>query len=235
MLTGRWEPGTAAVCRALAEPGTVAADVGAHVGYFTRILAGAIGSSGRVFAFEPHPLNYEVLAYNTRKLPQVERIDRAVSNEDGLGYLLESEGSSDTHALAADSADGDGIRVRKIRLDSFLGDRGVRELGIAKIDVEGHELEVLQGMRKTLESSPRAAVIVEFTPTSSAGSEPGGLIEELRRADLDIYAIDEERVRLERVEVPPGPRDARRLSGHDHVNLLATRRDVSGAFLGAFS
>ena len=62
LLTGRHELETANLLRRLVRPGMIALDVGAHVGYYTRLLARLTGAGGRVIAFEPHPRTQQVLA-----------------------------------------------------------------------------------------------------------------------------------------------------------------------------
>ena len=228
MLLGWWEPGTAAVCRRLVGPGEIVVDAGAHVGYFTRILADRVGPRGRVFAFEPHPVNFEALTANTADLEPVEVVPAALSDHVGRGCLVESHASGDMHSLrTAEAGETGTIDVGLTRLDRFLRGRGVPRLGFAKIDVEGHEPEVLRGMGGVLGPGSDAAVVVEVSPGADGGVRRSGeVVDELASLGLDIYAVDERRVALEPVSAAPGPDDARRLSGHDHVNLLATRRDV---------
>lgn len=237
MLLGAWEPGTTELCRALARRGMVVADIGAHTGYFSRLFARCVGREGRVFAFEPHPQNYDLLVRNTATYEMVDAFELAVSNREGVGLLGETPGASGTHFLDTidpqlpddDRARGVDrkLRVRTTRLDSFFSARRVHEIGLVKIDVEGSEVAVLEGMAGTIARSPHIAIVVELFPSLwEARGQPNALIDVLRGYDLPIYAIDETSARLRVVSPSVQPQELVAGCGHEHVNLLATRRRV---------
>lgn len=134
----------------LTEPGDLALDVGANVGYVTSLMARRAGPTGRVIAFEPHPTIHPVLEENARRWhtdPSVAAVEArrlALSNESGAGHLhVEGvEGHMGLFALS-DSANGDvGLEVELGRLDDLLAESPPQLL---KIDVEGHERAVLEG------------------------------------------------------------------------------------------
>ena len=62
--SGCWEPTETALMQTLVAPGDIAADIGAHVGYFTVLLSKCVGPTGRVVAFEPETGNFEFLKAN---------------------------------------------------------------------------------------------------------------------------------------------------------------------------
>src|SRR5215831_4806609 len=74
-LTGMYEPGTTKVVGRLLRPGMVVIDVGAHIGYYTKLFAKSVGKQGRVYAFEPNPETFAVLEYNTKSFPNVNRFN----------------------------------------------------------------------------------------------------------------------------------------------------------------
>jgi len=55
MLQGYWEMWITSAMARLTKPGTIGIDIGANLGYYTLLLADAVGPSGRVIAFEPNP------------------------------------------------------------------------------------------------------------------------------------------------------------------------------------
>ena len=223
LLSGRWEPGTVRVVRRLVQRGMVAVDVGAHVGYFTRILARCVGPHGRVFAFEPHPGNYEILLRNTRALSQVEAVNSAVTDDEHPRVLFASRTSSATHTLRRDHADKAAVEIEVpgTSLDSFLAARGVQRLDFAKIDVEGSELEVLSGMERLLHLSPAPHVVVELNvPAWETLPTPTALLDWLRDRGMSTYVIDERSGELHPVARVGHPRELLRGSAQEHVNVL---------------
>ena len=77
-----WEPSETAAFLAQAREGMCVFDVGANIGYYTLLAARAVGSSGRVYAFEPEPVNFLLLTRNVaeNRLTNVRLVDAAVSN-----------------------------------------------------------------------------------------------------------------------------------------------------------
>jgi len=193
MLLGAWEKGTAATARIFLHPGMVAVDVGAHVGYFTRIFSSAVGPAGKVFAFEPHPVNFGFLKKNTRRLKNTVLIQAAVASQNGQLTLYESSVGSGSHSLHTGRYPvSQELDVKSVTLDAYFGDR---RINLIKIDVEGAELEVLEGAKNILGRSDAPALVIEFAPgvIRSLGFNPADLIRRIRGFGYQIFAIDEEK------------------------------------------
>jgi len=132
--------------------GTVV-DAGANIGYMTSLLAARVGPTGRVLAFEPHPMLAELLRRNVdemaRTFPKapIEVHQVALSDSVGTARLLCPEEFSANQGLGFLSTGGDGVQVPTIRVDDLLGD-GV--VAVMKLDVEGHEPAVLRGASRLL-------------------------------------------------------------------------------------
>lgn len=105
-----WEHESLAWCRRVVQPGVTVVDAGAHIGYYTRLLAEMVGPSGRVLAFEPHPESVAVLRRNVagRRYRHVETCDRALSDHSGAAALHVSPGSSN-HSLLPGYTPSQGI------------------------------------------------------------------------------------------------------------------------------
>jgi FkbM family methyltransferase len=164
-LDGRGERmmfyGFAAPAAALvfAPPGGVAIDVGANLGEWSVPLARAVGRDGRVLCIEPNPAVAAALAATLRinNLAQGEILPVALAAADGEGRLLIEPGDTGLSRLSAGES---GIAVRLRRLDSIVAERGLARLDLLKIDVEGHERQVLAGAAETLRRF-RPAVVFE--------------------------------------------------------------------------
>jgi len=168
-LTGIFDLSVTEVLYRLVQPGDVAVDVGSNIGYMASIMAIRAGPLGRVLAFEPHPLTFERLAQNVtrfRECPRTAPISQlcaACSGSDGDAELVCPPGFPSNHGLASLSLDrgqgGPRYRVRTARLDTLLGE--VPKVRVVKIDVEGHEFEVLHGATEMLATRRIRTVVYE--------------------------------------------------------------------------
>jgi FkbM family methyltransferase len=157
----------------LVEPGTVAVDVGAHIGDYTYALCRQIGKGGRVVAIEPIPDLARMLERATRRLRlPVTVINCALSSKAGQGELLipMENGSRKAGFATLERREGAGRmhRVALRRLDDVCAAIEGR-ISFIKIDVEGHELEVLRGGTGTL-AKHRPNLLIEIEQRHSAGA-----------------------------------------------------------------
>ncbi|MEO1065184.1 MAG: FkbM family methyltransferase [Actinomycetota bacterium] len=137
----------------LLEPGSTCYDVGANIGYFTLLASRLVGPAGRVVAFEPAPENLAVLAGNVERngADNVLLSSRAVSRSTGADRL-QLASFSGGHSLVEAAGGNTGVAplVETVALDDFVDTAGVPRPDLVKIDVEGAELLVLEGMTRLL-------------------------------------------------------------------------------------
>ena len=148
--------------------GDVFLDVGANTGFFVLPIAELVGDEGRVLAFEPAPDAAHLLRSAARARSVLSRIslyELALSNEVGsLTLRADPAHPDDTTKRSLFLDDGPVVAVVPIRaLDDLVGLGDVElphGIDAVKIDVEGAEVRVLSGMRRTLERHrPRLMVI----------------------------------------------------------------------------
>lgn len=139
--------------------GAVVYDVGSYVGFDAVVCARLVGGTGHVCAFEPVRESAEQLRANVaRNGPQnVTVLEKAVGSTAGRPSIVGAGGS-------AAIADGGAIEV--VALD----DLDLPAPDLVKIDVEGHEVETLRGMRRTL-TAHRPVVVVEIHGDRRAACE----------------------------------------------------------------
>jgi FkbM family methyltransferase len=137
-------------------PGDCVFDIGANIGFYTARLSHLVGPHGHVFAFEPAPETFHLLAYNARlfSFPNVTLLNAAVSDTSGFAGLAVptgEDGLPDFYgAHLVDSAAGRSVFRLPVDALSVTG-----RVSFVKIDVEGHELSALRGMEHLLaEQSP---------------------------------------------------------------------------------
>ncbi|HUP42185.1 MAG TPA: FkbM family methyltransferase [Thermoanaerobaculia bacterium] len=176
-----FEPLTARAVESLIRPGAVVVDVGANVGFHTVRMARRAGPTGRVHALEPAADNLAYLRHNlARNLDDAQRaavtvVPVAAAAERGLrDFFLQSKG---THHGFFDRSDvrGDRMTVETAPLDDLV--KG--PVDFVKIDTEGAEMEVLDGMSRILAESPDLQIVAEWNLPLSSGSTAGAETAEL--------------------------------------------------------
>ncbi len=203
LLTRQHERETRQLLERLVQPGMAALDVGAHVGYYSRLLAERTGAAGRVIAFEPHPRTHAVLRRNVSHLPNVTALQVAAAEREGRAelydYLMMSasgslhydEGLADQQRARMGAGDVAPRReagfemqrygVRTVAIDDCLEQLGVERVDLVKMDIEGAELAALRGMRRTIARSAGLALVMEYNPGALAafGHEPVAALQEV--------------------------------------------------------
>jgi FkbM family methyltransferase len=172
------------VCEALwrlVDRGELALDVGANIGQMTSVLSAALGSAGRVIAFEPHPEVFRLLSENASRWSTaqdtavIELRNQGASSSAGVADLAMNEAFTSNSGTASMAGGTQGyavvesIMVPVLTLDEAVADM---RIGVMKLDVEGYELEVLRGATRLLEEQRiRDIVFEEFdeppTPVTS--------------------------------------------------------------------
>ncbi len=151
---GTYEAGRIRGFAGVITPGFVVYDVGANVGIYSLLASQLVGPLGRVYAFEPLARNLRYLRQHI-KLNNLENctvVEKAVCKEDGTRRFSATPWQA---SMAKLSPDGERL-VPATTLDSCVyGELKLRPPDVIKIDVEGAELEVLEGATK---------VISEFYP-----------------------------------------------------------------------
>lgn len=172
-------------------------DVGAHVGYFSMLAGRAVGETGRVYAFEPTPSTYRVLALNARAEPNITPVNRAVWSDEteiqlrDYGPCFSAFNSSFTARLPESVRRGLVERrhtVRAVSLDTFAREQGCVP-DVVKIDVESAESYVLRGMR-TLLTEARPVVSLEVGDMGVDGAvDSRDLIEQVLAYDYRAFEL----------------------------------------------
>lgn len=150
------------ICATL-RPGDCVWDVGANVGYYTRLFSERVGNAGRVFAFEPSPVNFSRLRHACGDLSNVQMRQVGLGRDNGrLSFLQGADDLGATSRVLGMAHPAADQTVVEIRTGTGLIQVGEASAPNAvKIDVEGFELEVLQGLGKELEAPALRAIGVE--------------------------------------------------------------------------
>ena len=166
------------IIESIVTEGQTVVDVGAHVGYFTLLMAKLVGPGGKVFAFEPHPILNQALVKNVAAngfSDIVEIHEMALSDKTAEASLCMSPHNSGDNRLEGGDDDWDTVEVQTGCLDDF-----VKDVSFIKIDTQGHDISVLRGARELIQRSPKITVCSEFWP------------EGMREAKIDVMEVVKE-------------------------------------------
>jgi len=167
LMDGRFEPAETAFLRRYLESGMTILDVGAHHGYYSLLASRAVGLGGKIIAFEPSPRErlrlQEHLQLNNCTNVQVEAFAlEAVEDEKELFLVNGAEDYCNSLRPPAVNAGTTTIKVNTTTLDRFLHRHNIDTVDFIKMDVEGAELNVLNGAKKLLTRKQRPVLLVEL-------------------------------------------------------------------------
>ena len=198
-----WEPSETAAFLAHLREGMCVFDVGANIGYYTLLAAREVGPSGRVYAFEPEPHNFELLTRNVseNRFMNVRLVNAGVSNRAGAVRLHLDDANFGAHSFDAGSvrtSSGRSVEVQTVRLDDFADEARAFEAGVlVKVDVQGAEALVVEGGCRLL-ALPRITALMEIWPEALARGQADAA---RLLADLESLSF-----RFEDVEAPEAER-----------------------------
>jgi FkbM family methyltransferase len=169
-------------------PEDVFVDIGANVGSYTILACVVKGARG--YCFEPVPSTFERLSNNLRindAFDLVQAYSLGLADQEGE-ILFTSHFDATNHALAPGEAARDALRVRVMPLDAVLPEVSPTMI---KIDVEGFETPVLDGMPRILADPRLHSVIVELNGNGQRyGFEDGEIIRKLSSLGFRMFSYE---------------------------------------------
>ena len=170
-------------------------DIGANEGKFSAGLLG-IAPEARIIAIEPAPEPLERLRARLGDNPNVEILDVAVSRESGTAsfHLTAHDHNSSLRSPRSESRETIGVgfsvledlQVRTVTLDDLLGDR---EVDVLKIDVQGAEMDVLQGGERTLARTRAVLLEMNFFSQYEGDTTFNALHAEMVRRNFELVNV----------------------------------------------
>lgn len=172
--------------------GMTVVDVGANIGYYTLLAAKLVGPSGKVYAFEPEPKNFSILSKNIsiNNFRNVVVLPKAASDKNDKAFLYLSETNNEGHRIYNLGEGRKKIEIESVSLDDFFVGQE-EKIDFIKIDVEGAEMAVLEGMRHILKCNRNIKIIIEFKPfiLKKSHFDPNEFLKILLNVGFKIYLI----------------------------------------------
>ena len=218
-MDGYWESWITVVLARTVRRGWYCLDVGANHGYYTLVMADLVGQRGRVVPVEPTPRLAELLreTLDVNGFPVVTVVQKAASRTDGekLRLVVPRRRSMNARLSEVAGPTDAVFDVETVTVDALT--RDWPRVDLIKIDVEGAEQDVWQGMQRTIAQNPRLIVILEFN------------VDRYEDPRTFLEAIELAGFRLRYIDFDAGARDVtvdqllRRQVGQDWMLSLARR------------
>jgi len=165
--TGDYDRRITWICKRLLRPGDCLLDIGANQGEVGLYAAQFVGPTGSVHIFEPQPklanlirVSAELNGFDHVHIHQI-----ALSDREGQADLFVPQKHTGMGSLSRDNTgcgmDVDVLKVRTYRTGSYLQDLKLPPIRVIKMDVEGHEEQVIGGAMAFLRSNKPAAIVFE--------------------------------------------------------------------------
>jgi FkbM family methyltransferase len=184
-------------------------DIGANIGYTACLFARTVGLESKVYSFEPDEATFRLLKEVIQRKKLSEKIiatKMAVGSADGSIEFWHNEKHSGDHRVVTnhfENSHPDSSRtstVPVISVDSFVESLNLQRISFVKIDVQGYELAVCEGMKQTLSKFPELCVCCEFAPESliELGFDPVGLLNFFRTNGYQLHVLTRSSILLAR-------------------------------------
>jgi FkbM family methyltransferase len=173
-------------------------DIGANIGYTAAVLARAAKPNRKIFAFEPEPFNFSILQQTAQRAEfkgKIVPMQCAVGASNGTVDLWINLSHHADHRVITTQFQSEhpgsaGVSAPLVSVDSFLETQS-GSVSFVKIDVQGYELAVCQGMQDTLRQNPDISIVLEFMPSAmrELGFDPSHLIGFFVERGFEIYLV----------------------------------------------
>jgi len=202
VVDGYWEGWVTEAFITQLKEGMHVIDIGANFGYYTLIAASKVGKNGKVYSFEADPEIAEVLFLNVEIngfLDRVKVINKAVYNTSQkiqFKKLIKHRGSSSIfmkESTAKQFKDKiETIEVETCSLDDFLLAEKNPRIDLIKIDAEGSEPFIFEGMQSLISQNQTLTIISEFAPAFffGIGKDPKQFLKTLIEIGFKVCHID---------------------------------------------
>ena len=199
----------------------VVLDIGANIGFYATLLSELVGEKGEVHCFEPDVKNFQHLQNTTKGCRNIHLNNKAVGSKTEKIKIYTSKNLNVDHRTYKPEEYDKEVDIEAISVDEYIKGK----VDFIKMDIQGFEMQAVQGMQKTLSVNKEIKIISEFWPYGlrKAGSSVLAYYDFLTAHDFTVYLLKKNS--LQRLTVDT----VKSLSELDEVhyfNILAVREHV---------
>jgi FkbM family methyltransferase len=209
-------------------------DIGANIGYTSCLFARALKPGSKVYSFEPDQANFHMLSEVIRRKKLSERViplNSAVGSSDGRIEIWHNEKHCGDHRVATEHfkntlpSSSQIFSSALVSVDGFVKTNHLQDISFIKIDVQGYELAVCEGMTETLAKFPGLSICCEYAPESlmELGFDPMQLLNYFRTNRFQVHILTRSSIQL----APDNMTIQQVAEEAGYVDLLCSRQVLS--------
>ena len=143
--------------------GDIVFEVGAYIGYHAMRLSEFVGDTGKVIAIEAVPANFDIMKKNIElnNIKNITLLDMAIWNSKGVISMNTDEHQKNS-AVGGVVSSKNKIKLPCNTIDNICKDLNISKVDFVRIQINGAELQALQGMEKTIKQKPKLLVAVPY-------------------------------------------------------------------------
>ena len=230
---GVWEPDISYWIERRLRPGDTFIDVGANIGYYSLLASKAVGRTGRVVAIEASPMIYRSLIANveTNRILNVRAVNVAASDVPGTARVYPGPMDHTGMTVTLDELGSEtDIEVRAAPLSEILTREESDTARLVKIDVEGAEWAVAQGMAPMLDDGRQDLEIVLEVHAGGLnviGRSPEEVFQPFFERGFNLYSIENDYSAISYLTDHRNPKASRmRHPVRQEMSVVLSRRDA---------
>jgi len=198
-------------------------DIGANIGFYATILSDIVGEHGTVHCFEPDTKNFEHLKKATASIKNIKINNKAAGPRTEKLKIYTSKNLNVDHRTYKPEEYDQEIEIDAVSIDDHLA--SAPKVDFIKMDIQGFEMQAIQGMQTILEKNKDVKIISEFWPygLKKAGSSVTDYFIFLVAKGFNCYLLEENsllKLNAEKV------RSLEPLGEEHYFNIFATRNNV---------
>ncbi len=145
------------------QSGDIVLDIGANIGFYATLISELVGDKGKVHCFEPDALNFKHLQYTCGKISNLILNHTAVGPKTEKLKIYTSKNLNVDHRTYEPDEYADVLEIDAVSIDDYLSKED-QKVHLIKMDIQGFEMQAMQGMKDTLKNNQELKIISEFWP-----------------------------------------------------------------------